>query len=55
MTIERTRELLGQDVVDLTDEEVLQLIQQRSDLCDVLLEMIEKELLTQSGKEDNNE
>lgn len=54
MTIERTRELLGEDVADLTDEEVLRLIQQRSDFCDVLFEMIEKELLTPSGKEDNN-
>lgn len=45
MTIERTRELLGEDVADLTDKEVLSLIQHRSDLCDILLEMIEKELI----------
>lgn len=55
MTIERTRELLGEDVAGLTDSEVLFLIQQRSAFCDVLLKMIEVQLLTPTGKKDNNE
>ncbi len=55
MTIERTRELLGEDVADLTDSEVLFLIQQRSAFCDVLLEMIEAQLLTATRKKGHNE
>lgn len=55
MTIERTRELLGEDVAELTDLEVLFFIQQRSAFCDVLLEMIKKQLLTPTRKKDNNE
>jgi len=54
MTIERTRELLGEDVADLLDEEVLLLIKQRSDFCDILLEMIESNLLTLEKEKDNN-
>ncbi len=55
MTIERTRELLGEDVAGLTDSEILSFIQQRSEFCDVLLGMIEDSLLTSVKEKDNNE
>lgn len=56
MTIERTRELLGEDVLGLTDDKILVLIQERSDFCEVLLEMIENQLLTlKEEKYDNKQ
>lgn len=55
MTVERTRELLGEDIKDLSDSEVLSFIQQRSDFCDILLEMIEASLLTPVKEKGNNE
>lgn len=55
MTIERTRELLKDDVAGLADSEVLTIIKQRSEFCDVLLNLIETELLTPNKKRENNE
>lgn len=55
MTVERTRELLGEDVARLTDSEVLFFIQQRSKFCDVLIGMIEAKVLTPAKERKDNE
>jgi hypothetical protein len=40
MTIARTRELLGEEVVGLSDDQVSELIAQSSKFCDIIYDII---------------
>lgn len=50
MTIERTRELLGDKVKDMTDQEVQELIQRYSRLADVVVEVLPRYLKRVNNK-----
>lgn len=39
MTVEKARHILGEEIVDLTDNQVVTLIQQVGGLCDGILDM----------------
>ena len=43
MTIERTRQLLGDKVKDMTDQQVQEMIQRFSQLADVVLDALKRE------------
>lgn len=49
MTINRTRELLGEEVKNLSDEEISKLIAQASRFCDVILDLVNRKILTQKN------
>jgi hypothetical protein len=51
MTIERTRELLGENIANLTDDEVLLLIQRTEKSIDTLFQLAVKRIIdTQKEK-----
>lgn len=54
MTTERARELLGDEINTLSDQEVISLIQREGELCDALLDVIVPELLTMQWEGGNN-
>lgn len=54
MTIQRTRELLGDEVKDLTDEQITQLIQSTGAFCEELLKVIVTDLLQAQKESDKN-
>ncbi len=54
MNIKRTRELLGDDVKDLSDDEILIFLRERSNLCDILIDIFDRELLTREFKKNKN-
>lgn len=53
MTIQEAREILGPEIEDLSDEQVLDLIKDSSRFCDGLLEVFESDL-TFSLKSNHN-
>lgn len=50
MTIERTRQILGQKVAHLTDEQVLMLIQKTDKAAEALFKLAVKKAYTQNKK-----
>lgn len=52
MTIQRTRKIFGDKLKNKTDDEVLEFIQQTSNLCDHLLDMVLNTDLTHYKKGD---
>lgn len=48
MTLARTRELLGDEVKDLSDKELLDIIASANRFCDTVLDIILDKLLTEN-------
>lgn len=54
MTVERARQILGEDIESLVDKEVEMLIQSAGNFCDVMLDVIQKDLLTKQKIGEHN-
>lgn len=54
MTVAEARQLLGEDIKDLTDEEVILMISADSQLIDVLFTLYEQNRLTSETKGGKN-
>ncbi|MDP1722951.1 MAG: hypothetical protein Q8L37_07155 [Candidatus Gottesmanbacteria bacterium] len=50
MTTERTRQLLGDKIKDMTDQEVAEMIQKFSRLADVALDLLQNKLKGRNNK-----
>jgi len=51
MTIEKVRNILQEEVQDLSDDQILDLIQRTGSMCDVILDLFISNLLTYKKKE----
>lgn len=46
MTVQKAKKLLGEEIKDLADEQIMKLINDIGSICDVILDVVIKEHLT---------